>query len=111
MNINWTITRPMMEREGYLEEYVAFWNARPEVNKIWASLYTPQLGEQTPEMLTPEQRRQVSRALPELAKRYPKLLMPEGVGHAFVKSDTFQNGGAAQKAWGQVLAFLKGALS
>ncbi len=84
VNIHWTITRPMMERAGYLEEYVAFWNARPEVNKIWASLYTPQVGEQTPEMLSPEARRQVSRELPALAKRYPKLLMPEGVGNAFV---------------------------
>jgi MoaA/NifB/PqqE/SkfB family radical SAM enzyme len=84
VNIHWTITRPMMERAGYLEEYIAFWNARPEVNKIWASLYTPQMGEQSPEMLSPEARRQVSRELPGLAKRYPKLLMPEGVGHAFV---------------------------
>src|SRR5215470_295924 len=38
VNIHWTITRPMLERPGYIEEYVAFWDARPEVNRIWVSL-------------------------------------------------------------------------
>ena len=47
VNIHWVITRPMMERPGYLEEYVAFWSARPEVNRIWVSVYTPQIGEQS----------------------------------------------------------------
>src|SRR5580698_3866470 len=31
INVHWVITRPMLARPGYLEEYVAFWNARPEV--------------------------------------------------------------------------------
>lgn len=30
-----------------------------------------------------------------------------GVGHAFVKSDTYMNGGPAQKAWEQMVDFLK----
>ncbi|MGH9580657.1 MAG: radical SAM protein, partial [Terriglobales bacterium] len=84
VNIHWTITQPMLERESYLEEYVSFWNARSEVNKIWVSLYTPQVGEQAPEMLTRESRQMVARVLPQLAKRYPKLLMPEGVAQAFL---------------------------
>jgi carboxymethylenebutenolidase len=33
-----------------------------------------------------------------------------GVGHAFVKSDTYQNGAAAEQAWKQMVAFLDGAL-
>jgi sulfatase maturation enzyme AslB (radical SAM superfamily) len=28
VNIHWTITRPMLSRPGYLQEYLAFWNAR-----------------------------------------------------------------------------------
>src|SRR5271154_710121 len=28
VNIHWTITRQMLSRPGYLEEYVAFWNGR-----------------------------------------------------------------------------------
>ena len=42
VNIHWTITGPMMKRAGYLEEYLAFWEARPEVKRIWVSLYSPQ---------------------------------------------------------------------
>src|SRR6516162_5945920 len=53
INVHWTITRPMLGRSGYLEEYVAFWSARPEVDRIWVSVYTPQLGEEAPEILTP----------------------------------------------------------
>ena len=43
VNVHWVITRPMLERAGYLEEYVAFWSARPEVDRIWVSVYTPQI--------------------------------------------------------------------
>jgi MoaA/NifB/PqqE/SkfB family radical SAM enzyme len=84
VNIHWTITRPMLSRPGYLEEYIAFWNARPEVNRIWVSLYTPQIGEQTPEMLTRENRETSARELPALTVKYPKLLMNEGVAKTFL---------------------------
>lgn len=84
VNIHWTITRPMLSRPGYLEEYVAFWNGRSEVNRIWVSLYTPQIGEQTPEMLTRENRETLARELPALTVKYPKLLMNEGLGKIFL---------------------------
>jgi MoaA/NifB/PqqE/SkfB family radical SAM enzyme len=84
INVHWVITAPMMQRAGYLEEYVAFWNARSEVNHIWVSLYTPQVGEESPERLTPEDRERVARELPELSKRYRKLLIPKGMARAFV---------------------------
>ena len=84
INVHWVITRPMLERARYLEEYVAFWNARPEVDRIWVSLYTPQMGEQSAEMLAPDNREQIAAELPVLTKRFPKLLMNEGVAQAFV---------------------------
>jgi MoaA/NifB/PqqE/SkfB family radical SAM enzyme len=84
VNIHWVITRPMLKRPSYLEEYVAFWNARPEVNRIWVSLYTPQVGEESTEKLTYEDRVALARELPALARRYPKLLMNEGVALTFV---------------------------
>jgi len=84
VNIHWTITRPMLSRPGYLEEYVAFWNGRSEVNRIWVSLYTPQIGEQTSEMLTRENRETLARELPPLTVKYPKLLMNEGVAKTFL---------------------------
>lgn len=84
VNIHWVITRPMLSRPGYLEEYVAFWNARPEVNRIWVSVYTPQIGEQSVEMLLPDDRAIIARELPRLSQRYPKLLFKEGVAQALV---------------------------
>lgn len=84
VNVHWVITRPMMQRAGYLEEYVAFWNARPEVNRIWVSVYTPQIGEKSAESLAPEERVNLARELPALTVRYPKLLTNEGIGRAIV---------------------------
>jgi MoaA/NifB/PqqE/SkfB family radical SAM enzyme len=82
--IHWTITAPMLERDGYLEEYVRFWNAQDEVHKIWVSLYSPQHGEESAERLGPEQRERIARELPRLHKLYPKLLTPEGYGQALL---------------------------
>jgi MoaA/NifB/PqqE/SkfB family radical SAM enzyme len=66
MNVHWVITRPMLSRPSYLQEYVAFWNARPEVDHIWVSLYSPQMGEDSPERLSAEHRDRVARELPRL---------------------------------------------
>ena len=84
VNIHWVITRPMFERAGYLEEYVNFWSARPEVDRIWVSVYTPQIGERSVEMLTPENRATLARELPALKPRYPKLLFNEDLAQAFL---------------------------
>jgi MoaA/NifB/PqqE/SkfB family radical SAM enzyme len=85
VNIHWVITRPMLHRPAYIEEYVTFWNARSEVNRIWVSFYTPQIGEQSPEILSAQDREFVSRRLQELARRYPKLLMKKGIAASFVR--------------------------
>ena len=82
VNMHGTITRPMLERPGYIEEYISFWDARPEVVRIWISLYTPQKDEHTPEMLTSAERDRVANELPRLRKRYPKLLANEGISQA-----------------------------
>jgi len=84
VNIHWVITRPMLARSGYLEEYVSFWSARPEVNRIWVSVYTPQVGEQSPEMLASDDREAIAQQLPSLSKEYPKLLVTTGMARAFV---------------------------
>jgi MoaA/NifB/PqqE/SkfB family radical SAM enzyme len=84
INIHWTITRPMLERAGYIEEYLSFWSARQEVVRIWVSLYTPQRGEQCAEMLTSEDRQFVASELLRLKPRMPKLLMNQGLSRAIV---------------------------
>ena len=83
--VHWTVTAAMVARQGYIEDYVAFWNARPEVNRIWASIYTPQVGEATPDILTPHQRRKLVQDLSSLRSRYPKLLMNDGIGRAMLQ--------------------------
>ena len=84
INVHWVITRPMLARSSYLEEYVAFWNARPEVDHIWISLYSPQMDEESPERLSAEDRERVARELPQLGAKYSKLLIPKGMARAFV---------------------------
>ncbi len=84
INVHWVITRPMLERAGYLEEYVRFWSGRPEVDRIWVSVYTPQIGEESREMLAQADRETLARELPALALRYPKLLFNKGIGEALL---------------------------
>jgi MoaA/NifB/PqqE/SkfB family radical SAM enzyme len=82
VSIHLTITAQMMRRPGYLEEYLAFWNARPETVRIWTSFYTPQQNESSPEMLTSLERHTAAETLKALQPRYPKLLMTDGVARA-----------------------------
>lgn len=82
--VHWTVVRAHTQATSYMEEYVSFWSARPEVHRIWCSVYTPQRGENTPEMLTPADRLKLLEVLPNLAKKYPKFLVPEGYARAFV---------------------------
>jgi MoaA/NifB/PqqE/SkfB family radical SAM enzyme len=83
VNVHWVVTRQMLKRASYLEEYVAFWNERAEVNRIWVSLYSPQVGEESAERLSPEERKLVGDKLARLALRYPKLLMNQGIAGSF----------------------------
>lgn len=84
VNVHWTITAQMFARPGYFEEYVRFWNARPEVHRIWVSLYSPQRGEQSAERLSSVQRQDLARELPRLRTLFPKLLTPKGYALALL---------------------------
>ena len=74
-----TITRQQVTRPGYLEEFIKIWSERPEVRKIWISLYTPQVGEISDERLTPADRKRVIADMMALRLRYPKFEAPEGL--------------------------------
>lgn len=88
VNIHLTVTQPMLERDDYLFEYFDFWSARTEVNHIWMSTYTPQVGERSPEMLTSESRARLIALLPELRHRFPKLLMDSRTSTALAHPPT-----------------------
>jgi MoaA/NifB/PqqE/SkfB family radical SAM enzyme len=85
VDISWVITNQMMQRPGYLDEYLAFWTARPEIGRIWLSLYTPQKGEHSAEKLTPSSRERLFDELPRLKEKYPDLILPHGATAAFAK--------------------------
>jgi sulfatase maturation enzyme AslB (radical SAM superfamily) len=75
ITVHCTVTSQMMERRGYLHEFMDFWSARPETDKVWFSLFTPQLGETSHEILPPAARVQVVEDLLEIRNLYPKLSM------------------------------------
>ena len=79
ITIHSTITAQMMKRPGYLQEFLQFWTPRPEIHKVWFSLFTPQIGDDLPEILTTQERGQVITELLQLRKEFPKLDMPEGL--------------------------------
>lgn len=83
VTIHCTITGQMCKRPGYLEEFLRFWTARDEVRKVWFSFFTPQKGEELPEVLTPSERSQVISDLLRLRQHFPKLDMPESVIREF----------------------------
>lgn len=77
--VHCTVTAQLARRDGYLEEFTEFWSNQPHCRKVWFSLYTPQVGEESPEKLTPEDRRRVVAALFAIRERYPKVEMPRGM--------------------------------
>jgi MoaA/NifB/PqqE/SkfB family radical SAM enzyme len=83
ITIHCTVTGQMMKRPGYLAEFLEFWTPHPEVTKVWFSLFTPQVGDQMPEILTSEERRNAIADMMLLRTLYPKLDMPESVIRQF----------------------------
>jgi len=79
VTIHSTITGDIAGRVGYLDEFLQFWCARPEINKVWFSLFTPQMGATGPEILTAKQRALVVADLLRLRIVYPKLDMAKGL--------------------------------
>jgi sulfatase maturation enzyme AslB (radical SAM superfamily) len=79
ITVHCTVTRQQVQRDGYIDQFVDFWSANRNVRQIWVSLYTPQIGEESPERLQPEDRERVVAALMTLRTRYPKLKMPKGM--------------------------------
>jgi MoaA/NifB/PqqE/SkfB family radical SAM enzyme len=79
ITVHCTVTRQQVARDGYIEEFLRFWSARSEVEKIWISLYTPQIGEVSDERLRPADRERVVGDLLALRVKFPKLALPKGL--------------------------------
>jgi MoaA/NifB/PqqE/SkfB family radical SAM enzyme len=79
ITVHCTVTRQLVQRDGYLDRFVDYWSANPHTRHIWVSLYTPQVGEVSAERLEPPDRERAVAALMHLRTRYPKLRMPKGM--------------------------------
>src|SRR5580765_5668917 len=83
VTVHCTVTAQMMKTPGYLAQFLEFWTPRPEIKKVWFSLFTPQVGDVLPEILSPDERTRVIADMLELRRRFPKLDMPESVIRQF----------------------------
>ena len=83
VTIHSTITAQMMKRPDYLEEFLKFWTPRPEIKKVWFSMFTPQVGDQLPEMLSKEERLRAIEEMTQLRKQFAKLDMKEALIRQF----------------------------
>jgi MoaA/NifB/PqqE/SkfB family radical SAM enzyme len=83
--VHCTVTGPMLRRSGYLADFSRFWSSRPEVHKIWFSIYTPQEGDDSPERLRPRDRETLFDELTAVAAEFPKVHLPRQVIEGYRK--------------------------
>jgi len=83
INVHCTVTRQLIERRDYLQDFASFWSGRKEVRKIWFSLYTPQEGEVSQERLTRQDRALVLEELCRLRPMFPLIDLPDLVLKGF----------------------------
>jgi MoaA/NifB/PqqE/SkfB family radical SAM enzyme len=85
VTIHCTVTGQMMKRPGYLRDFLRLWTPRPEIHKVWFSLFTPQVGDDLPEILTPTERARAITDMLELRREFPKLDMAEALIRQFAE--------------------------
>jgi MoaA/NifB/PqqE/SkfB family radical SAM enzyme len=83
ITIHCTITGQMMKQPGYLKEFLRYWTPRPEIRKVWFSLFTPQVGDRLPEILHPDERQHAIADMLALRNEFPKLDMPAALIRQF----------------------------
>ncbi|MBV6496855.1 MAG: radical SAM protein [Acidobacteria bacterium ACB1] len=83
ITVHCTVTSQTAERTGYYEEFLEFWSAREEVRQIWISIFTPQMGANDPEILSPEARAHLIDSMVMLRERFPKLVFNDLVANGY----------------------------
>jgi MoaA/NifB/PqqE/SkfB family radical SAM enzyme len=85
ITVHCTVTRQQVRREGYLEEFLTYWQQNPHTRLIWMSLYTPQIGELSMERLSQADRTRVVADLRQLRQKFSKLQLPEGLLNVYAQ--------------------------
>lgn len=81
--VHCTVTSQTAERPGYYEQFLEFWSARQEVRQIWISIFTPQIGANDPEILSPEARSHLIENMVVLREKFPKLMFNDHVANGY----------------------------
>lgn len=85
ITVHSTVTSQTAGRNGYYREFFEFWSARKEVRQIWMSFFTPQIGSDDVEILTPAVRAKIINEFKTLRTQFPKLFfsdkLAEGYSH------------------------------
>ncbi len=84
ITVHCTVTTAMLQRSTYIEEFLGYWQQRPEANQIWISLFTPQVGSSDVEILSREHRQYVVEELLRLRPQISKLDMNPGMIRGFL---------------------------
>jgi MoaA/NifB/PqqE/SkfB family radical SAM enzyme len=84
VTIHCTITGQMTRQENYFARFLAFWSEKPQIKRVWMSIFTPQRGASGPEILTSAERARVIAELGGLRSRFPVLDMSERVLREFL---------------------------
>lgn len=79
ITVHCTVTRQQVRRQGYLEEFLQYWQENANTRLIWISLYTPQVGELSMERLTADDRALIVAELRRVRHKFPKLQMFDGM--------------------------------
>jgi sulfatase maturation enzyme AslB (radical SAM superfamily) len=85
ITVHCTVTRQQVRREGYLEEFLSYWQKNPHTRLIWMSLYTPQIGELSMERLSKADRARVVADLRGLRQKFSKLQLPEALLNVYAE--------------------------
>ena len=92
ITIHCTITGQMMKQPGYLKKFLRYWTPKPEIRKVWFSLFTPQVGDRLPEMLQPDERQHAIADMLVIAKRISQAGHAGGVNPAVRGASTQSQG-------------------
>jgi hypothetical protein len=82
--VHCTITSAMVRRTRYIPEFVDFWSANRNVERIWMSIFTPQNGATNIECLGDDERKLVVSTLLRVCREENKLDMQEGAMREFL---------------------------
>jgi hypothetical protein len=92
ITIHCTITGQRMKQPGYLKKFLRYWTPKPEIRKVWFSLFTPQVGDRLPEMLQPDERPHAIADMLALRNEFPKTGHAGGVNSAVRVAPTQSQG-------------------